>query len=316
MFRIALLFLAFSTSLSAISIDAKEYLEFALSTMEEGSVNRRYVDWAELRSRVYDKAGDAQTPADTYEAISLALELLGDNHSFFMTPGQVADLATSSGSNIDKIHSRLIGNNIGYISIPGCWTCDDEAMTQFAHKIQDAIQTLDQHDLNRWIIDLRENFGGTMAPMFVGLSSLLDTNVVGYFGDERVLTNCWIVEDGALKLGEYEWLNMKRAPYTIKNRSPYIAILLSGNTASSGEATAIAFLGQKNVYTFGQKTAGATSANELIELPDGACFLLATIYELDRLKRVYRSGITPDAEMADSEAALPAATEWLKLVSY
>ncbi len=71
---------------SNISSEASEYLDEALSIMQENSINRDRINWSALRAEVYAYAQGADSPSDTYDAIRFALGKLGDNHSFLITP--------------------------------------------------------------------------------------------------------------------------------------------------------------------------------------------------------------------------------------
>ncbi|HEX6590292.1 MAG TPA: hypothetical protein VF039_14900, partial [Longimicrobiales bacterium] len=65
-------------------------------------------------------------------------------------------------------------------------------------------------------------------------------------------------------------------------------------TASSGEATAIAFLGRPDTRTFGQPSAGFVTANDTFELPDGAYLVVTVGYEADRTGTAHRDALVPD----------------------
>lgn len=66
--------------------EAMAYLDEAMDFIQRNSVRRERIDWPVLRQEVYALAAHAQTPAETYPAIQLALERLGDHHSFFLDP--------------------------------------------------------------------------------------------------------------------------------------------------------------------------------------------------------------------------------------
>jgi C-terminal processing protease CtpA/Prc len=68
--------------------EALAYVTEALDYIQAHSVRRMALDWSILRQEVLELAAEAQTPAETYPAIERALELLGDQHSFFSTPEQ------------------------------------------------------------------------------------------------------------------------------------------------------------------------------------------------------------------------------------
>lgn len=76
--------------------EAMAYLNEALDYIQEHSVKRENINWETLRQEVSALAAQAQTSADTYPAIKLALQLLGDHHSFFLHP-QEAQLRMKQG---------------------------------------------------------------------------------------------------------------------------------------------------------------------------------------------------------------------------
>jgi carboxyl-terminal processing protease len=68
----------------AMTPSAHQYLERALSYMQDRSVKRGVVDWPNLRHRVSALVDGAESPEDTYPAIREALHALGDRHSWFI----------------------------------------------------------------------------------------------------------------------------------------------------------------------------------------------------------------------------------------
>ncbi len=98
-----------------------------------------------------------------------------------------------------------------------------------------------------------------------------------------------------------------------------MAILVGPLTASSGEITALAFLGQKNVIIIGEPSAGYMTGNEFYRLPFDAYLTLAEVHETDRHK-TKMTRIEPDivVEKGDDfddpyrDAKVQVALEWLK----
>jgi carboxyl-terminal processing protease len=72
-----------------VSDDPAAYLNSLLDHIEQHSIKRDGVDWAALRRDALELAAPAQTTAEIYPAVRLALERLGDRHSFFVTPDDV-----------------------------------------------------------------------------------------------------------------------------------------------------------------------------------------------------------------------------------
>lgn len=298
-----------------LSMEAYDYLEEAIAHMEAGSVNRKNIDWNALRLDVYQKASNGLTTRDTYEAIELAISLLKDNHSFFVRPEQLKFLETASTEKaIDVIQSRsaLINNQIGYLLIPPCDSLSEDSMREYASSIQQEIQALDRDKLDKWIVDLRGNSGGNMWPMVLGLRPLITAEIFGFFSDGMGEYSAWSFAGLSVKSENLEICSLHASSYQLNQANPKIAVLADNKTASSGETTAIAFLGGNNTKLFGQKTGGYTSANEAIQLSDGAAIFLATTYSADRLQRIYRDGITPDQITEAGDPSLNEAIQWLE----
>jgi hypothetical protein len=74
--------------------------------------------------------------------------------------------------------------------------------------------------------------------------------------------------------------------------------------------TAIAFVGRPATRSFGQPTAGFTTANSPVVLSDGAVLVLTAAHVQDRLARRYEGPMTPD-EATAPDGAEAAAMAWL-----
>lgn len=76
----------------SISPQAKTYLEKALQIIEDNFALPNLVDFKRLRAKALEAAQNAQTPAQTYDAIRVALSIvngaLSKPHSFLLTPEQ------------------------------------------------------------------------------------------------------------------------------------------------------------------------------------------------------------------------------------
>jgi C-terminal processing protease CtpA/Prc len=92
-----------------------------------------------------------------------------------------------------------------------------------------------------------------------------------------------------------------------------VAVLIGPLTASSGEAVAIAFRGRARTTSFGQPTAGLSSANEMFPLPDGAMIGLTTAVDVDRTGRRYGETVDPDEAVGAPAAATSASAPVVSL---
>lgn len=139
------------------------------------------------------------------------------------------------------------------------------------------------------VVDLRGNDGGDMGPMYAGLSPLLPDGTALSFVSRMGTTD--VVIDGNSVTGG-------GTPTTTaggKLEVP-VAVLTDGVTASSAEATLLAFRGLDNVRTFGEPTAGYASANMVIDYPDGRSLMLTTAKDKARTGEEFTEDpIAPDA---------------------
>lgn len=85
-----------------------------------------------------------------------------------------------------------------------------------------------------------------------------------------------------------------------------VALLIGGNTASSGEGIVVAFQGRPNTRTFGGATAGLATVNQSVALSDSVQIVVTAGYYRDRRGREYRGApIRPDQYTGGLEE-----TEW------
>ena len=92
-----------------------EYVDAVVGWTERYSVRRRQVDMANLRARVEAVTANAASIADTYPALQLYLEALGDNHSFLYTPAAAKVLLGGKGKSfgfqlVDQVIFPLPGS--------------------------------------------------------------------------------------------------------------------------------------------------------------------------------------------------------------
>jgi C-terminal processing protease CtpA/Prc len=249
----------------------------------------------------------------TYEKIGCyytnILRAVGDNHSFYITEEKMKNFSQQQRENLDFSYKILEGD-IAYLSVPGFLSVDGKVIDSFANAIHNAIREMDSSiTIKGWVVDLRKNTGGNMWPMVLGLSPLIGVGETpGYFKTAGSKTaSPWKITSPV------NFITLS-APYSLKNENSKVAILYSKRTASSGEMTAIAFIGKINTRSFGTLTAGYTTANSIYHLSDGNIFVMASSYSVDRNGKVYIGKITPDVliENADENNVLNKALEWIK----
>lgn len=295
------------------SKEALIYIDEFKNIIKKNSIFKDKINWSSLENNLQKISKGMETVDETAPAVQYIMKNLkeaGDNHSFIDSKENFDKKSTSNPTAIEP-ESQLLDQNIGYIMVPRFSSLNKEVGSSFAEKIQKMIRKLDtDHPIKGWIVDLRKNMGGNMYPMIAGLGPLTGEGVLGYFVDGMKKTP-WKYANGTC--GAITVPN----PYVLKDPKAKIAVLMGPRTASSGEATAISFIGKDNVKTFGQPSGGYTSANRGFKLSDGRNLLLAVSYEMDKNGKEYKEKIQPDipvapSENANTDAELAAAIQWIK----
>ena len=148
------------------------------------------------------------------------------------------------------------------------------------------------------VVDLRGNDGGDMGPMYAGLSPLLPDGTALSFVSRMGTTD--VVIDGNSVTGGGTPTTTSGGKLDIP-----VAVLTDGVTASSAEATLLAFRGLDNVRTFGEPTAGYASANMVIDYPDGRSLMLTTAKDKARTGEEFAEDpIAPDAPESELDSWL------------
>lgn len=266
-----------------LTSEAESFLFEALDTLESVVLGRDTIRWGQVRDSARLRAFGARKPADTYGAIQWALRRV-NAHSFLQiaTPGAVTE---------------VVDGRIGYVRVPQ----RGGAAVALADSLHAGVGELAEAGVCGWIVDLRSNGGGNMWPMLAGVGPLLGDSVVGAFGADEGAGR-WYYRSGVsgvlhpdnaldtvtrVTVGVAEDVSIEQA----------VAVLMDGRTASSGEATAVAFRGRPNTRFFGEDTSGYATVNRGARLSNGANMVVTTGYYADRLGRAYPETLNPDEEI-------------------
>lgn len=204
----------------------------------------------------------------------------------------------------------MIDDKYAYILIPGLVTTEKQELS--AKKIVEIIQTLDARDPLGWIVDLRQNVGGNMWPMLLGLGPIMGEGVVGSFQFPDGHHQNWYYSSGKVLMGRRAIASLEGSAYCLKFPNPAVAVLTSGRTASSGEAIAVAFRGRPNARSFGEATYGLSTANEDYDLCHGMQMHLTVATFADRTGAAYGKAIIPDQIVSELQSdPITEAKEWL-----
>lgn len=296
--RITRLKVSVLTSRTSIP-DAYAVVEAAFALVDKHALDAPKINLEALRDQLLTEGLRGTPSPEAYIRIVALLEALGDDHSFAIPPAQ-AVAHRDSGQAARGIESRLIDGS-GYILVPGFSGSGVEATGEFAGDVCNALVELAPAVTKGWVVDLRENTGGNMWPMLRGLGPLLGAGKLGSFRDRNQNEEPWI-------------LDSEQACDLAIPQDARVAVLLSPSTASSGEAVAIAFSGRPNTRSFGRSTAGRSTANMSLALPDGGMLFLTSAIDVDRNGKAFPAGVAPDVDIELTPwagDALAAALAWL-----
>ncbi|MEL6923893.1 MAG: S41 family peptidase, partial [Bacteroidota bacterium] len=158
------------------------------------SIRKNQIDWKTFRQQVYD----AYDSEGRYGAIGTYLQLLGDNHSFYIN-GINRTISANNGEVVCAGTSYTFADRpeeIGYVRIDGFIGPSQQGLN-FAKAIQNQIQAQDHPRIKGWIVDLSQNTGGNMFPMLAGAHSFFaDGEVLGYFIDPDEQITEWGISKG------------------------------------------------------------------------------------------------------------------------
>lgn len=286
------------------------YLTGVVDLMQANSVNRQRIDWTNFRARVSAAAPNAETIGDTYGAISIALGLLDDHHSFYSKADGtvISNPSSPAGCGVAAVADPALPGDIGYVRVDRfAGTAGQE---QFAMAIQQAIRDRDTPGLAGWIVDLRGNSGGNMWPMLAGVGPVLGMGTAGYFVGPAGTTRFGYDTRGSF-VGSSVAVSVT-PPYDLKRPNPRVAVLTDRRVASSGEAIVVAFRRRPDTRSFGTPTCGVPTANSGYSLSDGAVLQLTTGLDADRSLITYDSPIAPDEVIDDPSEVVQRAIAWLR----
>ena len=295
------------------------YLCDALRVIEEQARAVDTVDWPAIKREVLAETRNARSESDVHSALAGALRSL-DPHSRFLAPARAADLR-SAQTRLD----RVLPNSqtaVAYVDLRGFRGTDPASMLAYVLSLREGIAEAERGRTCAYIVDLRRNPGGNMWPALLGLQPLLGSGVVGGFRTRDGSQAWWQLERDRARAGDVVAIaSSKPLPRGDAASARPVAVLLGTETASAGEAVAIAFRQRPATRFFGWHTAGLTTANATFTLPDQAALVLAVADIIDRDGNAYSRYVSPDEETVAAlrvhrlhrydDVTRNAATEWL-----
>lgn len=281
---ILLAFSIFSSSLFAqnqLDKQTTKLIKKITKVFKNESIVKEKIDWKilqlELKSVKYSRKHSIDKEK-VYDVFINALRKAEDNHSFFITK-KISEAINKSNTKELFSTSKYIGNNIGYIKIPRCFMLDNQKDLKFADTLIKQIKSLDENEIDKWVVDLRDNRGGNRFPMLAGLAPIIGDGLVGY----TIKSDKYIPEK--IKNGTLNHSSLETIKYTTKNPYKKITVIIDEHTSSSGEMVAIALLGFDRTKSFGKESGGYTTVNSTKDFKDGSQLFLATGYSADKNKK-------------------------------
>jgi C-terminal processing protease CtpA/Prc len=309
------------------------YLASSLRLFETYALNSKTVDWPQLRQQLYQQAQGAQTIGALMPLYPPLFAQLHDDHGWLTYQGKTykwrnpartpyANTAVKTAlAQKPGILVKLLPHRIGYIRLPGINAGGSLAQQQAAAAVvRDSVARLLPHRVRAWILDLRLNDGGAMAPMLAGIAPLLGDGHLGGFVDYAgQAQEQWFLKGGNFYLDTLA-ITALPAPAVRTQPNRPIAVLLSGMTASSGEIVAISLKGRPATRFFGEPTYGATTANTSYPIQGKSYLTLAGSVDADRTGQVYPLRLQPDELIINGDnftdlqqdTKVLAALNWLK----
>lgn len=253
--------------------------------------------FAEAKATAQEQLKGADSLSQTYDILRPAIKAAGGKHSNIVPPVADGDAgAAAEETPAPQVRSR---GPVAMVTVPGISRRDD--VQQYADTLAQGIVDTAQCGA---VVDLRGNGGGDMGPMVAGLSPLLPDGPVLSFVNRMTTTD--VTVEGNSVSGGGTALTTAGGKKLVP-----VAVLVDADTASSGEATMLAFRGLDNSRSFGSPTAGYASANLALDLYDEAELMITTAKDKARTGEEFAEDpIMPDEVTADAETEA-AALAWL-----
>ena len=268
----------------------KRYTSTVLDLAEQG-IYADSPEFSEASTKAREAAKQADSLDDIRPLLNDAVQAAGGKHSRLIDPDVEQEYAEleSKPAAVER------NGDIAWATVPGVGRHDDGQ--HYADTLAKGLTAARDSGACGAVVDLRGNDGGDMGPMLAGVSPLLPDGTALEFVSNAYSSPVTIEGNGVRGGG---------SPTTTsggKWDAP-VAVLVDGDTASSAEATMLAFRGLDNSRSFGAPTAGYASANMVYDFPDGSALMLTIAKDKARTGEIFSEDpIQPD-EPGDEDAVL------------
>lgn len=273
----------------------KRYANTVLDLSESMGIYGDSEEFAAARAEVEEATEYARHKYELIEPLNAAVHAAGGKHSkLFYEEANQDDDAPSAQVGVETT------DGIALAIVPGIGRHDD--VQSYADTLSRGLIEARDAGACGAIVDLRGNDGGDMGPMVAGLSPVLPDGTVLEFvsagGSSPVTVSGNAVSGGGspVETSGGKWDGVP------------VAVLVDDLTASSGEATMLAFRGLDQSRSFGTPTAGYASANTVYDFPDGSSLMLTIAKDKARTGETFAEDpIEPDVQGGQEQAL-----QWLR----
>ena len=235
------------------------------------------------------KAGDWITHVDSKSVKGLDLQSISQLMAgtvgtqvvvSMLRDGQQFELTlTREIINAQSVRSKLMPNDVGYLRV-------SQFQDQTGQDLVDQMLALTKAGAKSWVLDLRNNPGGTLSAA---------AKVADAF-----LTKGLIVTTKARQAADNLAFN---ATSNDPSQKQPLAVLINNGSASASEIVAGAMKDQKRATILGTTSFGKGSVQSVITLPNGDGVKLTTAYYFTpNGHNIHQQGIEPDIRLEDSDA--------------
>lgn len=276
LFSITLIFFIHGVANAQSNESYDDSFHHFLADVKENSIRNR--DWSEADWNNYIQAQSAKLPVNNkqvfYKLVTEALQDLNDHHSFLIP-------ATLPHDNKKLTSNKVrVEEGIGIIDIPNNYIpnrlgdnvdTNDFLNESVVAEFHTQLEAIKPQVTKGWIINLSENSGGNMYPMLGCLSDFfVNKNIGGFYlyqlGKEPVTQKIYF--DGKHFIFDGEIGATFKNSYPAGTVSLPTVVIISHQTASSGEVVALALERQPNITLIGQPSFGLATGNSMMMLPN------------------------------------------------
>jgi len=288
------------------SIKSQSYYREILDTIEKHSLVSDSIKWNKFRMEIIFLTSSYYKDSGHLIITRIINELrrYGDNHSFWRSRNRQREL-DNRGDSFGYPKLTLVNENIGHLTIPRFDRTSELDRYLYVDSALRQIERLDHSmKVRGWIIDLRDNGGGSMYPMLASIQAFMEDDSLGYFVNKQGKVSWWSI------LQKPRMPEQRVRKYKCQNLGKKVAVLINKDTKSAAEMTAISLIDKPYVKLIGQASGGYTTANRRFRLSNGSYLALATSWSSDSKEKIYRGKLIPDITTSQTEA-LDKAIQWI-----